>query len=96
MSTLTFCGYAFLHLNMELLLQFQHALQRTLDLVIIHDIAIPLPGGPIRQHRERRPRSATKYHVVRRTTVTRRKRVVKRPLHGRQHVNPFGNRSTLL
>ena len=48
MSTLTFCGYAFLHLNMELLLQFQHALQRTLDLVIIQDIAIPLPGGRIR------------------------------------------------
>ena len=94
-STLTFCGYTFLHLNMELLLQFQNALQRTLDLVI-QDIAIPLPGGRIRQHRERRPRSATKHHVVRRTTATRTKRGVKRPLHGRQHVNPIGNRSTLL
>ena len=95
-STLTFCDYTFLHLNMELLLQFQHALQRTIDLVIIQDIAIPLPGRRIRQHRERRPRRATKHHVVRRTAVTRTKRGVKRPLHGRQHVNPLGNRSTLL
>ena len=31
-STLTFCGYTFLHLNMELLSQCQYALQRTLDL----------------------------------------------------------------
>ena len=93
---LTFCGYTFLHLNMELLLQFQHALQRALDLVIIQDIAILLPGGRIRQHRERRPRSATKHYVVRRAAVTRTKRGVKRPLHGRQRVNPLGNRSTLL
>ena len=60
-STLTFCGYAFLYLNMELLLLFQQALQRTLDLVITQHIAIRLPGGRIHQHRERRPRSCLLY-----------------------------------
>ena len=45
---------------------------------------------------ERRPRSATKHHAVRRSAVTRTKRGVKRPLHGRKHVNSLGNRSTPL
>ena len=43
-STLTFCCYTFLHLNMDPLLQFQHALQRTLDLVIIQDIEFHSPA----------------------------------------------------